>query len=220
MDIYASSKASGQMEVAIDRLRAGGRVDSVASWHDTINNQSGNSQNYRMNLDLSSLNASMGGFISNTSQRDFRAGFVANVLVNGISVWQTAQTFKLTGNQASVVKNGVDIGDATVTQGGSDNADFSFALSNYQGSANLGSFASGQSADVTYQLSTFAYWDDPAGCSYECGQVSIRAVDPLGAGGSRIVSAPVPEPESYALLLGGLGVVAGVVARRRRALLK
>lgn len=54
------------------------------------------------------------------------------------------------------------------------------------------------------------------GTSY-CGNSpnAFFTVNPLGAfGGSMTIAAPVPEPETYAMLLLGLGVV-GFVSRRR-----
>ena len=49
--------------------------------------------------------------------------------------------------------------------------------------------------------------------------VTMDGVSPLNAtlGAVRLTVAPIPEPSTYALLLGGLGLV-GLLARRRRAL--
>jgi hypothetical protein len=94
----------------------------------------------------------------------------------------------------------------------------SYTITGFTGAVNLGSFAAGQVVDVTYTLSSFARWEDPDGCPYECSSASASIADPLqisGAGGVRITTA-VPEPESYASMLAGLLMV-GRFARRKTA---
>ncbi|WP_223879144.1 PEP-CTERM sorting domain-containing protein [Chitinimonas arctica] len=212
---YSQGSTEGGLSAEIGYLVMGGRVESTATWHDTISNLSGSSRNYQMNLNLNSMTFNMGGWTANPALRDFRTGFVADVMVNGVSVWKSAQTFKLNGNGASIEKFGVDIGNATLRDDtGPDYASLRYTLGNFLGQANLGTFAAGQTAEVSYSLSAFSYWDDPEGCAFECSSITARVDDYVGAE-SRIVSAPVPEPESYAMLLGGLGLV-GVLARRRK----
>lgn len=49
--------------------------------------------------------------------------------------------------------------------------------------------------------------------------VSVAGVGTIGSGGSYSIygnMAPVPEPESYAMFLAGLGIIGAVVSRRRK----
>ncbi|QDQ29389.1 PEP-CTERM sorting domain-containing protein [Chitinimonas arctica] len=160
----------------------------------------------------------MGGWTRDLDRQDHQAGFVADVLVNGVSVWRSAQTYTYHAGVASVIKSGFDVGDAVVqTEPNSIYAEFT--LDHYFGQVDLGTFANGQSADISYTLTSFARWSDPEGCTLECGHVYMVISDNNGLNDQRIISAPVPEPESYAMLLGGLGMV-GAIARRRKAAAK
>ncbi|WP_223879182.1 PEP-CTERM sorting domain-containing protein [Chitinimonas arctica] len=219
MSMGAWANERSELSASVRDLRAGGIATSSANWSDSFVNNSGNSQNYKFNLSLLGMTAHMGGWTGNLARRDYQAGFVADVLVNGVSVWRSAQTFNYQAGLASVVKSGFDLGDAVIYADGDEHRPVFFALDSYAGQVDLGTFATGQSADVSYTISSFARWSDPEGCSYECGSIGVNIFDNRGAIGQRIVSAPVPEPESYAMLLGGLGLI-GAIARRRMAAAK
>jgi hypothetical protein len=88
-------------------------------------------------------------------------------------------------------------------------------LSLYSGAPSTGTLIGSLSFDssaVSYNWGAL-----PIGNYYY--EVTAKVVD-TAIGGSYLLSstlAPVPEPESYAMLLGGLGVVGLVVTRRQRA---
>jgi len=210
----SAASGNGSMD-ASTRLAAGGIAQATALWNDTIVNDSGASQSYQMNIALTGIGFGLGGWTGNINTRDFRAGYVANVLVNGVSVWNSSQTFSQTGSAINIAKSGFDIGDGVTTDNGSTNPYFSYSLNDYAGAIDLGTFGNGQSFNVSYSLSSSAYWNDPAGCAYECGRVEARISDPFGSSGASVVAAPVPEPEIYAMMLVGLGLI-GAISRRRK----
>lgn len=76
--------------------------------------------------------------------------------------------------------------------------------------ATNGSFEhvfSGLNIGTTYQLVFNGKWKGiPGGNAWEVAAPSVGVVN--------VVAAPVPEPESYALMLAGLGLM-GTIARRR-----
>ncbi|QDQ29176.1 PEP-CTERM sorting domain-containing protein [Chitinimonas arctica] len=190
----------------------GGFAQNLISWQDTFSNQSGNSLNYKLNVELAPMSFRMASF----SPMNARTGFVADVLVNGVSVWHSAQTFARQGQSNSSSSEGFDMGDAT--EFGDLATQVSYEHSGYRGLVDLGTFAAGQTATVTYRFSQFTYLDKRRDCTIFCAEV-FAAAEKTGVNQQRIISAPVPEPESYAMLLGGLGLI-GAIARRRKAAAK
>jgi hypothetical protein len=211
MYMAADASATGEMNT-FTRLAAAGQNAASATWHDSIVNTSGAAQTYQFNLSLSNAGLYMGGWTADLASRDYRGSFSADILVNGVSVWHTERGMTEDANGFHLNSAGADIGTGTLQVSGKYGY---YSLPDCQGSVSLGQLAAGQSADVSYVLTSRAYWDDPDGCAYECGHVSASLGDPLSVSGTHISVSAVPEADTYAMLLGGLGLL-GLVARRRK----
>ena len=170
-----------------------------------------------MSFSIGGFNAYLGGWTSNHATRDYRGAYEASILVNDVAVWSSGQVFSLQNSTGSLSKSGVDIGTGTITPAVEESDYWQYQLGGDSGTAALGSFAAGQSFNVKYVLRSIGYWSDPDGCSYECGGVSAGIGDPFTVGGSGVSVAAVPEPETYALMLAGLGLMGGVARRRKAA---
>jgi hypothetical protein len=219
MSLDANTESNGVMATHAG-LRAGGRATSTSTWQNTIVNKTGASNSYSMNIALTDLFFFSGGWTSNSEGRVFLTGYSANVYVNGVSVWNSAQTLRQLGTYIDVVKTGFNIGNGVRNSSCSSNntgCNVDLTLNDYFGAVNLGNFNNGQAFNVSYVLSSFSYWDDPNGCSYECGEVVAYASDPFDVDGNRIVSGAVdvPEPASVAMILAGLALM-GLMIRRRQ----
>lgn len=210
----AYSNVDGTMASGVS-LRAGGQLVAQTEWRDSFTNSSGTAQSYVMNFSIGGFSATLGGWSGDHATRDFRGAYEASILVNGVSVWSSGQRFSLQNGTTTLSKSGVDIGTGAVTPADDADGYWEYALDGYSGSTALGSFAAGQSFEVKYVLRSIGYWNDAGGCSYECGSVAANIGDPFTIGGSGVSVAAVPEPETYALLLAGLGLM-GAVARRRQ----
>lgn len=114
------------------------------------------------------------------------------------STWQTATTFQMPAASATTFVNGLTY-DFTSIAAANNNADFGIRF--------LASFAPG----------TSAYVATAAGQSYATGG-TIRYDNVLLSGDALpdVPVDPIPEPQTYALMLAGLAAV-GLMARRRRA---
>ncbi|MES2117557.1 MAG: hypothetical protein V4578_20510, partial [Pseudomonadota bacterium] len=88
VNLAAGANDSGALQASAN-LRAGGLGVASSEWHDTIVNRNGHSQNYTFHFALSQGQLELGGWSADTSTRDYRATFSAEVLVNGVSVWHT-----------------------------------------------------------------------------------------------------------------------------------
>ncbi|HEU4775207.1 MAG TPA: PEP-CTERM sorting domain-containing protein [Telluria sp.] len=211
VNLTAAANDSGALQ-SVANLRAGGLGVATSEWHDTIVNRNGHSQNYAFHFALSQGQLELGGWSADHSTRDYRAAFSAEVLVNGVSVWRTERGLSQDASGFHRSASGADIGAGSYANTGSIGT---YTLDSYNGTLNLGQLNAGQALDVRYVLTSRSYWNDPDGCAFECGGVSASVADPLGVDGNRITAA-VPEPESCAMLLGGLALL-GFAARRKRA---
>jgi hypothetical protein len=113
------------------------------------------------------------------------------------STWQTATSFRMLASQSATFVNGITYDFSAIT-GANDNANFGIQL--------LTSFAPG----------TSTYLATGNGATY--GTAGTIRYDNVLFSGNAIPDQPlpVPEPQTYALMLAGLATVA-LVARRRRA---
>lgn len=221
MDLNSAANANGAIDASVD-LRIGGHADAKSVWSDSFVNNSGAVQSYQMNIALTNMKFTTHYWPDFLTGNVFSTGFLADVLVNGVSVWQTGQTFLSNDSVYQVSKVGFDLGNGSVTSVSGYGVDFWYELSDYSGTVNLGLFNAGDTIKVEYALSSFVFWNDPY-CAYECGRVSAQVADPLSiAETPRIVLAntvpnnDVPEPGAITLLSIAL-VGLALIQRRKQA---
>lgn len=210
------AQANGRLGAELS-LAAGGQLSTHAIWRDSFSNQSGATQAYVLDFALGSLSANLGGWSADHSQRDFRASFSLDILVNGSTVLQGSQTVIWSQGQLSLLKTGTDFGQGTLSAPDDLGDTAYYALAPFLGQVALGSFAAGRSFEVEYRLQASAYWNDPEGCAYECGGIWLGVGDPFAENGGGLQVSAVPEPANAALLLAGLGLVGWSLRRRQRA---
>lgn len=135
------------------------------------------------------------------------AGGSYSLDLNGGSAGTISQSFATTVGGTynvsfSLAGNHDGGGDKTITVGVTDPHSFSFALAGSSRSA-MGWQTESFSFVATSALSTLTFAGNPANTYYGAALDNVS------------VTAAVPEPETYAMLLAGLGLV-GAIARRRR----
>lgn len=215
--LSASADESGQMDTS-SRLSAGGYATSSATWIQRVQNDAGTAQDYSLALSLSNMELALGGWSGDYTTRDFRAGFDVDVTVNGVSVWHAGRSLLQSATGVHTATRGASLGGESLQLASNARGVSYFRVNDFDTQVNLGTLASGAGFYVAYTLRNFSYWDDPAGCIYECGWVSASISDPLSlAAGPVSVVTSVPEPESYAMLLAGLGLLGMTRWRRSRA---
>lgn len=112
-------------------------------------------------------------------------------------------------NQASLVGSGASSGEGTgaIHLGPYVSIGFDGVFDKYSWTGTLTSSSTGDNnlaADIGYNSPPLANY----GGSFSYGETSAQFIQ---------VAAPVPEPETYAMLLAGLGLLGAVVRRRRQA---
>lgn len=144
--------------------------------------------------------------------------FAASMACAAAPAFAGDQLIDLSSGQASF------IGNATVLDGGDDlitfvnlaagTYEFVFTLSS-QYISGLTATIGGQAATVNnFGVASFAYLESTGDAPFSLSLSGLAGKSAAYSGELSVT--PVPEPETYALLLAGLGVV-GLVARRRRA---
>lgn len=215
---YAQVTADSSGEITSSlTMSAAGRIATSAVWSDTFSNTSGKSQSYAMTFSIGAIRTELGGYSYDPSTRNFQASYLADIRVNGVSVWSSSQVFSLRNDVASLTTYGADIGTGQITQPSAPSGHGIYEFGGYDGKVDLGTFINGQSFNVQYSLTTTGYWDDFNGCVHECESVALFLGNPYQPSGKGISVTAVPEPETWALLLSGLGMVGAVTRRRRNA---
>ncbi|MCZ8234614.1 MAG: PEP-CTERM sorting domain-containing protein [Inhella sp.] len=209
--------ANGSLSSSV-RLYAGGRFQNDLRWAQSVTNTSGNTQQYSMDFEIGSIMATLGGWSGDHSLREFLAGFQIQILVNGVAVWNTATTVGLVHDLMTFSQTGADIGSAYLQDRPSQDGEVYYSHGGYKGATKLGQFADGSTFTVEYLMSTFVDWNDPEGCVFECGGISLDINDPFAIGGGFLIqgddaTGTVPEPGPLALL----GVALAAAAWRRRS---
>lgn len=216
----ATGSMSARAEVALP-----GQAWTTVQWQDEVINTSGTSQAYALGINLSGMYLAVGGFTSDYTQRNSSASFMAEVLVNGSSVWSTQYTLGYNGQQreAILTQSGAELNGAGLSfqpniyaSGGKDNSFAELMFANaVVTQIDLGTFAHGESFSITYALKANATFADPGSCNLECSSADAFISDPIGAS-QTLLAIPVnavPEPQSYLLI--GLGLLAIGYATRR-----
>lgn len=133
-----------------------------------------------------------------------------------------AFTFTIAAGEVGsfTVVDGAFAGDSfTLTNFGSDiGATSSVAPTVYTTAADTGNNFDAALANPAFSSAVLTFTEGSYRISGRLDQsVTMDGISPLNAtlGGVRLTVAPIPEPSTYALLLGGLGLV-GLLARRRR----
>ena len=170
-----------------------------------VNAFSGNFITLGSGLDGWTINSGNVDLINNYWQP---AGGSYSLDLNGSSAATISQSFATSVGTTynvsfSMAGNHDGGGDKTITVGVTDPHSFSFALAGSSHAA-MGWQAESFSFVATSAVSTLTFAGSPANSYYGAALDNVS------------VTAAVPEPETYAMLLAGLGLV-GAIARRRRA---
>lgn len=220
----ASSDAMNTLSANVQNT-LNGTVTATAGFTETWTNTSGQAQSYAFDFHLSNAMyqvSALAGYEPGFT--NLSAGFRADIFLNGVSIWHTSTTALVNNTNYFISHDGVDISSGLLTSDAGielipslDNIPFIHAQASYdyQTSINLGTFAHGEAFTLKYVLSSFTYSPDATFCGAECYQAYAGISDPFGLSGSGSIHAipAVPEPETYALMLTGLGLIAA--ARRR-----
>ncbi len=195
----ASNNGSGQY--------GWGYLTSTAKFTETITNTTGQTQSYTFDFHVTGANLYIRAF-DNLSLG--YASLSANILVNGANVWNTGAF--MSTDQGGTLLTTSGAGASAPQHTFSETMTYSY---DYLGSLSLGSLAAGSSFTINYELSSTAAFNDRNNCGWECYEARASINDPFASSATVHQVSTVPEPESYALFLVGLGVVLGM--RRRRA---
>jgi hypothetical protein len=227
IDAYASTADGWIRATSIATLP--GQLTAVIETQQTVLNNSSSAQTYQFDFAISEAFLDVGGSTSDYTLRNSSAAFIADIQVNGASVWQSRYELSFNGDLYPVLtQSGQALGANELLNYGvpypsghnphPTSTGARISLNNYAGLVNLGTFAPGEVFDVRYTLTAQSTFVDPAGCG-ECGRATAYIFDPFAlspSGLSITAVTAVPEPATWALTLFGLGAI-GVAARRRQA---
>jgi hypothetical protein len=149
------------------------------------------------------------------------AGYEINIRFGGAVVFSSSALLHQVGlndvtTSASLTQTGTTLGGVLEQYEVSAPDSWRYSWNDFASVLDLGILAPGASATLDYDIRAFG---NAVFCASGCGSTLASIGDPLHlssvGGPDTIVTAPVPEPETYALMLLGLGVLVRTVGRRR-----
>lgn len=210
--ITAGMLSSGAQAAIIDTLFVGGGTFSMGVFTPTPNPITGSS------IDIvGAYNAP--GWDTNTAQSSAAANSIASFDFNNGGTWVNTYTAS-TATQPGVAGGGpapsgtVGTGD-TIANGDAINVDLSSFFANWNGTDFSQGSASATGTVSNVAGNNFDYslnWTSKISGGSFTGQTGTWNI--TGTGSVIEVAAPIPEPETYLMMLSGLGLL-GVIARRR-----
>ncbi len=211
---------------------------SFVTFKDSFTNSSATAQQINFDLRINALGfkTDIGNYLGANST------FSANVYVNNsaVPIWSASYTLGLqkpsfsydsTYNPMTFTSTGQSLGSfsgglvGTGHVGYYSYTSFEYALSTpYSQTLSLGQLNPNETVSIRYEVQLDARngdsygrsqitFDDPAGLS---AAIASGATGSLGLGNSLHIAAAVPEPETYAMLVAGLGLVGGAARRQKR----
>ena len=157
------------------------------------------------------------------------AGYGISISFGGATLFESGALLRQEGGPgdfdtfATLSQSGTSLGGVlTNPQTGAPDT-FLYSWDAFAGSLELGLLAAGASGILEYDIVTFGSGIF-ASCGSGCGATQASIGDPLNVssigGPDSITSAPpvapVPEPEIYAMMLSGIGIMGWVARRRKR----
>jgi hypothetical protein len=208
--VTAYQDINGVATVAVDGGAANGQVGNTlvakSIWSQTFTNASGVAQTYNAALSIPEIFLSISGFgFSFSPAEQLHAHYTIRLDVDGTAAFFSSAILHSGNPGASLDETGTDLG-------GVKGSGQQYTFAPFSGNVNLGTFASNTSFTATYSIE--AGIDIPGFEVFASASIG----DPIAITGTaiNIQSIPaVPEPQEWAMLLCGLGIISGAAQRRR-----
>ncbi len=201
----------------LGNIAAPGQITATAILNDSLKNTGASAQNLSFNVHLKDVGfgaVEMYDAANEQLNGSYRMGFSADIFLNGQLVWHSMQGATMINGLVERQHEGAFSGNMAMER--ESNSAY-FRMDDFQTRVALGQLAPGATANVSYRLSVFSYWDDPDSCFYECSNMGSGLRDPAGLEAQRLQLSPVPEADTWAMLAGGLALLGWVARRRRQA---
>jgi hypothetical protein len=229
-DIYPIGEAQANGNAAGDiAVRAGysspaayivDELHAKTTWSQTVVNQSGVGQSYAFNFHIAP-----GGILAGSDNTGLwlssplQASYNIEILLDNTVIWNSAAALRVGKDGGTwhddLTLTGTKLGRTYSEELNPADAYFGawgagYTFGGYDDVLDLGTLANNGSFTLTYLMEVRV-----AGPMFESGAYAAFG-DPLNLSGGGMIGevTPVPEPEIYALLLAGLGLI-GWASRRR-----